>query len=93
MDVLHRAGLALAVILLACGQARGGRADVPADHPPAMTPSMITAVQADADLSGAAPVELAASSKRFKPSYLDRPCSFVPSKNPVKPKRNACRFV
>lgn len=88
MEVLRRAGIALAVSLLAIGQAQGGSTDTAAYLPHAA----IVAVQADADLAEAAPVQLAAA-KRFKPSYLDRPCSYVPSKNPVKPKRNACRFV
>ena len=90
MEVLRRAGLALAVSLLALGQVHGGPAETFAL--PDATAAAVVAVQPDADLSAAAPVELA-STKRFKPSYLDRPCSFVPAKNPVKPKRNACRFV
>lgn len=88
MKGLRRAGLALAIFALGFGQAQSGHAP-DADTATVATPRLALGVQADADLADAQPVRIAAS----KPTYLDKPCSFVPAKNPVKPKKNACRFV
>jgi hypothetical protein len=88
MKGLRRAGLALAIFALAIGQAQSGHAQGP-DTAPFPGPRLVLGVHADADLAGAQPVRMAAA----KPTYLDKPCSFVPAKNPVKPKKNACRFV
>lgn len=88
MKGLRQAGLALAIFALAFGQAQSGHA-VDADTATVPVSALALGVQADADLADAQPVRIAAS----KPTYLDKPCSFVPAKNPVKPKKNACRFV
>jgi len=83
MEGLRRIGLALAISALALGQASAA-APQPAEPRPIQL-----GVNADADLAAPQQAALAAT----KPSYLDKPCSFVPAKNPVKPKKNACRFV
>jgi len=83
MDGLRRIGLALAISTLALGPASAA-APQPTDPRP-----LHLGVFADADLAAPQPASLAAN----KPSYLDKPCSYVPAKNPVKPKKNACRFV
>lgn len=43
------------------------------------------------DLAEAQPAQFAA--RLVRPGQKADKCSFVPSKNPLKPKRNACRFA
>lgn len=83
MEGLRRIGLALVISALALGKANAA-----APQPPEPRPIHL-GVDAESDLAEPQQATLAAN----KPSYLDKPCSFVPAKNPVKPKKNACRFV
>lgn len=79
--------LALAVAMPACaGQpvAAAAAATTPSSAP-------VLGVDASADLAEPQPAGLAA--RLVRPGEKSDKCSFVPSKNPLKPKRNACRFA
>jgi len=52
---------------------------------------LVVGVDRSLDLADAQPAQFAA--RLVRPGQKPDKCSFVPSKNPLKPKRNACRFV
>ena len=52
---------------------------------------LVVGVDPAMDLAEAQPAQFAA--RLVRPGQKADKCSFVPSKNPLKPKKNACRFA
>ena len=94
MNVSRCAGLVLVTLLgVTAAQAPTHAAERSAPAPTALlaVQTVLVGVDAGLDLAEAHPAHLAGLAATKLPG--PRECSFVPSKNAVKPKKNACRFA
>lgn len=93
MAVIRKATwLVAALVALAAAPVEPGHAgSLPVADVAIAGAGLVVGVDPGMDLAEAQPVQFAA--RLVRPGQDPDKCSFVPSKNPLKPKRNACRFV
>lgn len=88
--IRNAAATVAAIVMLAAGPIADVRADAPVTGS-ATSAGLRVGVDPSADLAEAHHALFAA--KLVRPGAKPDKCSFIPSKNPLKPKKNACRFV
>ena len=92
MEGFRRAAFTVAALLaLAAAPAQDIHANAGGAQDAVVASGLSVGVDASMDLAEAQPAQFAA--RLVRPGQKADKCSFVPSKNPLKPKRNACRFA